>query len=470
MSVVPSAVSSSAEQVPLRFPTGFVWGTATASFQIEGSTTVDGRTDSIWDEFCRRPGAVANGDTGEPAADHYRRYASDVDLMSSLGLGAYRFSIAWPRVRPDGGPINPAGLDFYDRLVDRLLAAGIAPWATLYHWDLPQALEEVGGWTSRDTAYRFAEYAGSVVSRLGDRVAGWLTLNEPWCSAFVGYASGRHAPGVASPSSAVAAVHHLLLAHGLAMERVRDLAPGARAGITLNLFPVAAATPADADAARRVDGLQNRIFLDPVLRGRYPSDVLEDLAPYGLSSHLRDGDLSVISTPMDLLGINYYRALLVSAGTAGTADPAEPSEWVGVPGVRFLNSGYPRTDLDWEVQPAGLTELLLRLHEEYPRLPLYITENGAAYPDEIGPDGEIRDTSRLDFVDAHLRAAHTAIQAGVDLRGYFCWSLLDNLEWAEGYAKRFGLVHVDFETQQRTVKQSARWYAGVVARNGLAGD
>jgi beta-glucosidase len=470
MSVVPSAVSSSAEQVPLRFPTGFVWGTATASFQIEGSTTVDGRTDSIWDEFCRRPGAVANGDTGEPAADHYRRYASDVDLMSSLGLGAYRFSIAWPRVRPDGGPINPAGLDFYDRLVDRLLAAGIAPWATLYHWDLPQALEEVGGWTSRDTAYRFAEYAGSVVSRLGDRVAGWLTLNEPWCSAFVGYASGRHAPGVASPSSAVAAVHHLLLAHGLAMERVRDLAPGARAGITLNLFPVAAATPADADAARRVDGLQNRIFLDPVLRGRYPSDVLEDLAPYGLSSHLRDGDLSVISTPMDLLGINYYRALLVSAGTAGTADPAEPSEWVGVPGVRFLNSGYPRTDLDWEVQPAGLTELLLRLHEEYPRLPLYITENGAAYPDEIGPDGEIHDTSRLDFVDAHLRAAHTAIQAGVDLRGYFCWSLLDNLEWAEGYAKRFGLVHVDFETQQRTVKQSARWYAGVVARNGLAED
>ncbi|HEY0453392.1 GH1 family beta-glucosidase, partial [Actinophytocola sp.] len=464
MSALPSSVDQSAESVSLRFPTGFVWGAATASFQIEGATTVDGRTDSIWDEFCRRPGAVTNGDTGEPAADHYRRYADDVSLMSSLGLGAYRFSVAWPRVRPDGGAENKAGLAFYDRLVDRLLEAGIAPWATLYHWDLPQALEEQGGWTSRDTAHRFAEYAESVLRRLGDRVAGWLTLNEPWCSAFAGYASGRHAPGVTSPPAAVAAVHHLLLGHGLAMERIRAFAPSAPAGITLNLFPVQAASPADEDAARRVDGLQNRVFLDPVLRGSYPPDVVADLTPYGLPGLVREGDLSVIGAPIDLLGVNYYRALLVAAPVA--ADPA-PSEWVGVEGVRFLPSGEPRTDLGWEVQPAGLTELLVRLHEEYPRLPLYITENGAAYPDVVGEDGAVRDHDRIAFVDGHLRAAHAAIRRGVDLRGYFCWSLLDNFEWAEGYAKRFGLVHVDFETQRRTVKESARWYANVIAQGGL---
>ncbi len=464
MSVLPSSASPPA--VSLEFPTGFVWGAATASFQIEGATTVDGRTDSIWDEFCRRPGAVANGDTGEPAADHYHRYAEDVELMASLGLGAYRFSVAWPRVRPDGGAVNEAGLDFYDRLVDRLLAAGIAPWVTLYHWDLPQALEEAGGWTYRDTAFRFADYASSVAGRLGDRVAGWNTLNEPWCSAFVGYGSGRHAPGVTSPAAAVAAVHHLLLGHGLAMERLRAEAPGAPAGITLNLFPVSAASTAAADveAARRVDGLQNRVFLDPVLRGGYPADVLTDLAPYGLPALVREGDLAVIATPVDLLGVNYYRALLVAAPVLRSA---APSEWVGAEDVRFLPSGRPRTEMGWEVQPEGLTELLLRLDAEYPRLPLYVTENGAAYPDSVGPDGKVRDPSRQAFLEGHLRAAHAAVAAGVDLRGYFCWSLLDNLEWAEGYAKRFGLVHVDFETQRRTVKESARWYSGVVARNGL---
>ncbi len=466
MSVVPSSVSSAVSSAALRFPTGFVWGAATASFQVEGATTVDGRTDSIWDEFCRRPGAVANGDTGEPGADHYRRYAADVSLMSSLGLDAYRFSVAWPRVRPDGGAVNAAGLDFYDRLVDSLLAAGIAPWATLYHWDLPQAVEAAGGWTSRDTAYRFAEYADAVVTRLGDRVAGWLTLNEPWCSAFLGYASGRHAPGVTSPTAAVAAVHHLLLGHGLAMERLRAGAPSAPAGITLNLFPVTAVSPAaeDEEAARRVDALQNRVFLDPVLRGGYPDDVLSDLAPYGLPELVRDGDLPVIGTPIDLLGVNYYRPLLVAAPLVV---PAEPSEWLGVEGVRFLPSGLPRTELGWEVAPAGLTDLLVRLDAEYPKVPLYITENGAAYPDVVGPDGRVRDMERLAFLDGHLRAAHAAIERGVDLRGYFCWSLLDNLEWAEGYAKRFGLVHVDFETQARTVKESARWYADVIARHGL---
>jgi len=461
MSVVPEE----AETVSLSFPTGFVWGAATASFQVEGATAVDGRTDSIWDEFCRRPGAVAGGDTGEPGADHYRRFADDVDLMSELGLGAYRFSVAWPRVRPDGGAENGRGLDFYDRLVDGLLAKGISPWATLYHWDLPQALEERGGWTVRDTAYRFADFAESVVARLGDRVDGWLTLNEPWCSAFVGYASGRHAPGVRSESAAVAAVHHLLLGHGLAMERIRAAAPVVPAGITLNLFPVHAASgsAADQEAARRIDGLQNRIFLDPLLRGGYPADLRSDLAPYGLAELVRDGDLDLISGPIDLLGVNYYRSYLVAGG--GTPDG--PSEWVGASDVEFLTSGKPRTDLGWEVEPDGLTELLVSLHEQYPDLPLYITENGAAYPDRLGPDGTVRDADRVAFLDGHLRAAHAAVSRGVDLRGYFCWSLLDNLEWAEGYAKRFGLVHVDFETLRRTPKDSARWYAGVIERNGL---
>jgi beta-glucosidase len=465
MSVLPE----SAQSVSLRFPTGFVWGAATASFQIEGATTVDGRTDSIWDEFCRRPGAVVNGDTGDPGADHYRRYGSDVDLMSSLGIGAYRFSVAWPRVRPDAGEVNAAGLDFYDRLVDRLLAAGIAPYATLYHWDLPQTLQVNGGWATRDTAYRFAEYAQTVAERLGDRVTAWMTMNEPWCAAFMGYGSGRHAPGVTSPNAAVAAVHHLLLGHGLALECIRS-ASAAPAGITLNLFPVhpATQTEQDAEAARRVDGLQNRVFLDPVLRGAYPADVLADLAPYGLPELIKPGDAEIIGAPVDLLGVNYYRALLVAAPTA--PHDGEPSEWLGVEGVQFLSSGQPRTEMGWEVQPAGLTELLVNLHCEYPKVPLYVTENGAAYPDEMTASGAVLDHDRIAFLDGHLRAAFAALQEGVDLRGYFYWSLLDNLEWAEGYAKRFGLVHVDFETQRRTPKESARWYCDVIARNGLPAE
>jgi beta-glucosidase len=452
MSVVPQT----SESVALRFPTGFVWGAATASYQIEGSTRADGRVDCIWDEFCRRPGAVVNGDSGDPAADHYRRFSDDVKLMSSMGIGAYRFSVAWPRL---------ANLSFYDRLVDCLLEAGISPWATLYHWDLPQSLEEKGGWTNRDTAYRFAEYVSTVVGRLGDRVDGWLTLNEPWCAAFLGYGSGVHAPGVQDPRAAVAAVHHLLLGHGIAMSEIRAAAPDVPAGITLNLFPVSPATgsDADADAARRIDGLQNRIFTEPVLRGAYPADVLTDMAPFGLHELIQDGDLPVIGAPVDLLGVNYYRAYLVSAG-----DPVDgPTEWPGASDVRFLQSGHPKTEMDWEVQPEGLTELLVSLTRDYPGLPLYVTENGAAYPDEFTQDGEIHDTDRIAFLDGHLRACHAAVEQGVDLRGYFCWTLLDNLEWAEGYAKRFGLVHVDFETQKRTPKDSARWYSNVVSHNGL---
>jgi beta-glucosidase len=466
MSVQPAEAATG-----VAFPPGFLWGAATAAFQIEGSTTVDGRSASVWDTFCRRPGAVVNGDTGEPAADHYRRYGEDVELMRELGLGAYRFSTAWPRIRPGAGEPDSRGLDFYDRLVDRLLAAGIAPWATLYHWDLPQTLEDDGGWANRDTAYRFAEYAETIVSRLGDRVACWTTLNEPWCAAILGYAQGIHAPGRTEPKAAVAAVHHLLLGHGLAMDVIRRHAPGSKAGLTLNLFPVVPADPgsaADLEAVRRVDGLQNRLFLDPVLRGAYPEDLVEDLAPFGLADHVRAGDLGVISAPLDLLGVNYYRGYQVTGTPRAGTEPGGAA-WIGAETVAFVtDDGLPRTESGWQVQPDGLTEILLRVHREYPAIPLYVTENGAAYPDHEHGDGKVEDHDRVAFLDSHLRAAHAAIRGGVDLRGYFYWSLLDNFEWAEGYAKRFGIVHVDYETQRRTPKQSARWYSRVITRNGLS--
>jgi beta-glucosidase len=453
-----------------KFPAGFMWGASTAAFQIEGATTVDGRTDCIWDAFSRKPGAIVGGDNGEPAADHYHRFPADIGLMRRLGLGAYRFSIAWSRVRPDGGEPNPLGLDFYDRLVDELLANGITPWATLHHFDLPQALEEKGGWTSRDTAHRFAAFADSAVRRLGDRVPFWSTMNEPWCTAFLGYASGVHAPGRQEPEAAAAAVHHLLLAHGLGMAEIRRHAPTAQAGLTLNPYPVHPidpASPEDVEAARRIDGLQNRLFYDPVLLGRYPEDLVEDLAPFGFGEHVRDGDLEIISAPIDQLGINYYRGYRV---TGRASVPGEPAglEWIGASDVRFVpDPTRSRTHSGWQVEPDGLTEALLDVHRNYPAIPLYVTENGASYPDLIGADGEIADTDRVAFLEDHLRAAHAALEKGVDLRGYFYWSLLDNFEWAEGYAKRFGLVHIDYETQRRTPKQSARFYADVIARNGL---
>ncbi|MQY22220.1 GH1 family beta-glucosidase [Nocardia macrotermitis] len=452
----------------LLFPPDFVWGAATAAFQIEGSTTSDGRTDSIWDAFCRRPGAIAGGDTGEPGADHYRRMHDDVGLMTELGLHAYRFSIAWPRVRPDGGVVNPAGLGFYDRLVDALLTAGIDPWITLYHWDLPQALEDRGGWANRDTAQRFADYTEAVIGALGDRVRHWGTLNEPWCSAFMGYAQGTHAPGRTEPAAAVAATHHLLLAHGLGLRVIRELAPHAQAGLALNLYPVRVADPADPadlDAARRIDGLQNRIFLDPLLRGAYPEDMLADLAPFALPELIGADDAKLIGAPLDYLGFNYYRDYFVTAKPDGT-NPAH-TPWVSAEHVRFPDRGLPRTACGWDVAPDGLSELLSRLHRDYPGVPLYITECGAAYDDRITADGSIADDARITFLHSHLRAAHTALAAGVDLRGFFYWSLLDNFEWAEGYAKRFGIVHVDYETQVRTPKASARWYSRVIAEHAV---
>ncbi|ASO21343.1 beta-glucosidase [Actinoalloteichus hoggarensis] len=456
------------------FPAGFLWGSSTAAFQIEGATTEDGRTDSIWDTFSRTPGRVLNGDTGDPAVDHYHRMPQDVKLMSDLGFKAYRFSVAWPRVRPDGGAVNEAGLDFYRRLVDELLAHDITPWLTLYHWDLPQTLEDRGGWAERSTAYRFAEYADSVHAALGDRVEHWTTLNEPYCTSLLGYSAGVHAPGRQEPSAAVAAVHHLLLGHGLAVSAIRDRDPKAQLGITLNLYPVDAvnpADPADVDAARRVDGLQNRIFLDPLLRGRYPDDVVADLAPFALAERIHDGDMATIAAPLDMLGVNYYTHFLVGAGTASaeTSAPHTPagSPWVGAGELRFADAGLPVTDMGWEVIPDGLTRVLRRLHEEYAVGTIYVNENGAACPDVINDAGEIDDQDRIEYLDGHLRAALAAIESGVDLRGYFCWSLLDNFEWAWGYSKRFGLVHVDYQTQVRTPKNSAKWLSSVMRENAV---
>ncbi|MGH9133140.1 MAG: GH1 family beta-glucosidase [Ilumatobacteraceae bacterium] len=466
-----TTTSDLATRTDLAFPAGFRWGVATAAFQIEGATHADGRTDSIWDAFCRVPGAVANGDTGEPACDHYRRMPDDVALMAGLGVDTYRFSVAWPRVHPDGGRVNPAGVDFYQRLVETLLEHGIRPWATLYHWDLPQALEDAGGWTNRDTASRFADYAQTVHDALGDRVPTWTTLNEPFCSAFLGYAAGVHAPGRREPLAAVAAAHHLLLAHGLGAQVLRE-GGAEHVGITLNLAPFSAADPddpADTDVVRRLDGLHNRIFLDPVLRGEYPSDVADDLAPFGLDRHVGDGDLALIGAPIDVLGINYYSTTHVEAKAPTPGEEGrEAIPWaVGVETVRSVSRGLPRTAMGWEIEPDGLRRILVRLHDEYPATPLVITENGSAWDDTVGPDGAIDDHERVAYLRAHLAAAHAAIEAGVDLQGYLAWSLLDNFEWAYGYGKRFGIVRVDYDTQVRTPKSSARVFADIARSNAL---
>jgi beta-glucosidase len=469
---------------PLVFPPAFLWGAATAAYQIEGATAEDGRTPSIWDTFARVPGAVLGGDTGDVACDHYHRVPEDVALMRSLHLNAYRFSTAWPRVRPDGGAPNRAGVDFYARLVDELLGNGIAPWVTLYHWDLPQALEDAGGWTNRDTAYRFAEYALTLYDALGDRVPYWTTMNEPWCSAFLGHTGGQHAPGRQEGVAGVVAAHHLMLGHGLVVDELRRRGTTAELGITLNLTvadPFDPAEPADVDAARRVDGFFNRVFLDPILRGRYADDLAGDTAGMTFDGKawqdfVQDGDLALISAPVDVLGVNYYHGDAASGravedGTqllgARVEHPSRPvlSPYPGGGDIRFPRRGLPVTGMDWEVQPEGLTRLLVRLRDEYAAPPLYITENGAAYDDEVGPDGTVDDLERLRFIDAHLRATHDAIEQGVDVRGYFAWSLLDNYEWAYGYRQRFGIVHVDYDTQVRTPKASARFYAEA-ARTG----
>ena len=455
------------------FPEGFLWGAATAAYQIEGAAGADGRGRSIWDTFASTPGMVRNGDTGEVAVDHYRRWREDVELMRSLGLNAYRFSIAWPRVQPQGsGRPNQAGLDFYSRLVDTLLDAEIEPFVTLYHWDLPQALEDAGGWPVRATAERFADYADLVFGVLGDRVRHWATLNEPWCSAFLGYGSGVHAPGVRDGQRAVAAAHHLMLGHGLAVEAMRAAGGSdTQLGIVLNLEPRRPASddPLDIAAARLADGMLNRIFLDPLLKGHYPDDVLAHLEAHVDLTHVRETDAGTIAAAIDTLGVNYYRPLTVGARRDGPAD-AEPATWPGEEAIEVFPSSGGTTAMGWPVDASGLHELLTRLRSEYTALPLYVTENGAAYDDQPNQDGFVDDVNRVEYLESHLRAAQVALAAGVNLRGYFVWSLLDNFEWAEGYGRRFGIVYVDYKTQRRTPKQSALWYKAVIAANGLGGS
>jgi beta-glucosidase len=441
----------------LEFDETFLVGTATAAYQIEGSTRADGRGVSIWDTFCSLPGAISDGSSGEVADDHYRLMRDDVDLMSSLGLGAYRFSVSWPRVRPTGsGRFNDSGLDFYDRLTDALVERGIAPLITLYHWDLPQELQDAGGWTNRDTAERFAEYAGHVAQRLGDRAHTLTTLNEPWVSAYVGYGSGRHAPGVQDAGAALSAVHHLNLAHGLGVAAMRaqlSAESSARMSVTLNLHAIRAADESSLEAVRRIDGIGNRVFMGPMLGDGYPSDVIEDTAHISDWGFVRPGDEATIRQPIDVLGINYYSTVTVRMGTA----PARPSgDWPGSEMVEFMDQPGPLTAMGANIAPDALEELLVDVAESHPGLPLLITETGAAY-DDIVANGRIDDSERIDFLQRHFTAVHRAVSRGVPLLGVMVWSFMDNFEWAHGYTKRFGVVHVDYSTQRRTVKASGRW-------------
>ena len=429
-----------------RFPADFRWGAAVSAYQIEGAVAEDGRGESIWDRFSATPGKVVGGDSGAVACDSYHRYREDVRLMKELGLSAYRFSIAWPRILPEGrGRTNAAGLDFYDKQVDELLAAGIEPFVTLYHWDLPQALEDRGGWPVRETAEAFAEYVEVVAGRLGDRVRNWITQCEPWVVAWLGYGTGEHAPGRKSDADALAAAHHVLLSHGLAADVLRREAPESRLGITIDLVAFHPLTDSadDLAALAREDGFRNRWILDPVLRGRYPDDMLERFAP--MLPAIEDGDLQTISAPLDFLGVNYYtRSVVRSNGADGRP-------------VTVTGDDVERTEMGWEVYPDGLYELLLRLRAEYDPPPLYVTENGAAFRDHR-VNGSVHDPKRISYVDRHLDAIARAIEDGVPVHGYFLWSLLDNFEWSFGYSRRFGIVYVDYATLERVPKDSFYWY------------
>jgi beta-glucosidase len=459
----------------LEFPPSFVIGSATASYQIEGAVHEDGRGPSIWDTFSHTPGRTVNGDTGDIADDHYHRLDEDLDLMQELGLDAYRFSIAWPRIQPLGsGAWNPKGLEFYGRLVDGLLARGIRPVATLYHWDLPQALEDRGGWVDRDTASRFAEYAAHTVEALGDRVHTWTTFNEPWCSAYLGYGSGAHAPGRTDGAAALAAVHHLNLAHGLAVPEIRRAATNdPELSITLNLHVIRGDDPTSPEAKRRIDALANRAFLSPMFRGRYDADLLADTAGVTDWGFVRDGDLQQIHQPVDVLGVNYYSTVTVrmwdGSGPRSNADGHQNvggTPWPGSENVEFLVQEGPYTEMGWNIAPDGLEELLVSLHEQFPRQRMMITENGAAFPDRVVESEagkRVPDADRIDYLNRHFTAAHRAIARGVPLEGYFVWSLLDNFEWGYGYTKRFGIVRVDYDTQERIKKDSAYWVQRLIA-------
>jgi beta-glucosidase len=468
----------------VRFPAGFVWGSATAAYQIEGAAGEDGRGPSIWDTFCRTPGKVHEGETGDVACDHYHRMSDDLDLMVTLGLPSYRFSVSWPRVLPDGaGPVSSAGLDFYQRLVDGLLQRDITPLMTLYHWDLPQALQHEGGWANRATVDRFVVYAEVIGEALGDRVPTITTLNEPWCASFLGYGSGVHAPGVADNAAALAAAHHLNLAHGRAVAALRAVLPSdGRVSVTLNLAQVHPATDSAADqaAAAHVDAIANLVFLEPMLRGRYPDELLESTRHITDWSFVRDGDVDLIAAPIDVLGVNFYaptRVAAVSGELHPTVtgrwanDPSDstsgPALWPGTDLAVSMPQPGPYTDMGWPIVPDALTALLLRVHRDYPGLPLMITENGCALRDGVSADGAVHDPDRVDYIRAHLAAVHAAIAAGADVRGYYVWSLMDNFEWAWGFSKRFGIVHVDYDTLARTPKDSAWWLKDVIAANAV---
>jgi beta-glucosidase len=445
----------------LSFPDGFLWGVASSAYQIEGAVNEDGRGLSIWDSFCRQPGKTKNGETGDSAADHYHRWRQDLRIMKDLGLKAYRFSIAWPRILPAGsGQVNRPGLDFYDRLVDALLEAGIEPFITLYHWDLPQALQDRGGWPARDTALHFADYARIIGERLGDRVTYWMTHNEPWVAAFAGYFEGEHAPGIQDPVAAFLSAHHLLLSHGLACEALRAACrKPPHMGIALNLNPIHPATDSQADleAATRADAGLNRLFLDPLFKGRYPADLIEMLGP--IFTPPQPGDMERIAAPLDWLGVNYYSRHVVRY------DPDVPLLQLS----QVLPVGNEYSQM-WEIYPPGIFELLTRVWKDYHPPYIIVTENGMCVPDAPDLDGRIRDTRRIAYLHDQIAQVHRAIGDGVPVRGYFVWSLTDNFEWAHGYGMRFGLVYVDYATQARAVKDSGWWYKRVIEANGVESE
>ncbi|WIG57856.1 MAG: beta-glucosidase [Ktedonobacterales bacterium] len=437
------------------FPSGFLWGTATAAYQIEGAAREGGKGESIWDRFVHAPGTIADGSTGDIACDHYHRWSDDLDLMARLSHSAYRFSIAWSRVLPDGkGHINETGMDFYEQLVDGLLARGIVPCVTLYHWDLPQALQDRGGWENRDTASYFADFAQAVARRLGDRVSAWITHNEPHIIVYHGYVDGTKAPGLRNPALVGPISHHLLLSHGLACQALRAETPHTDIGMALNFAAIEPATDreADAEAARTLDGLWHRWFTDPLFTGAYPEDIVPLIAqPPDL---IRSGDLETIAAPLDFLGVNYYTRALVRAGKGGPTDP------------RIVPPSGPLTTMGWEIYPEGLRATLTRLHRDYQPKYLYITENGVAFPDTLTGDGEVHDAARTRYLREHFLATRQAIAEGMPVRGFFVWSLLDNFEWSYGFGQRFGIVYTDYPTQRRIPKDSATWLARVAATNG----